>query len=134
MRYRVTHLLCSFVVIAFISLSDHIPQPCVLTIPCSCCHKNTLSHLVPGVLVLPIIHIAYLPFSVDKVPSSFYLLLTSPFFSSFFISSFLILASLLCPFNLFFIPFSISFCSFPPSFPFFLSHCGESSMFLYFSY
>lgn len=71
---------CSAVVTAFISLSNHIPQPCILTIimfllsqkysfTSGTCNSCSSKH-----------HIAYLPFSVGKVPSYFYFLLTFPFF------------------------------------------------------
>lgn len=94
--------------------------------------KYSVSHLIPRILVLPSIHISYLPFLVGKVPSSFYFLFTFPFFFFFFMSSFLFFSSFLCPFNLFFIPLPISsyFALSPPSFPFFLSHSEITSVFL----
>lgn len=101
----------------------------------------SFSHLAPGVLVLPSIHIAYLPFSVDKF--YFYFLLTfflflffSPFFlfpSHFLFFSLLSLSS--CPpfsfsplcsahFISFFIPFPISsYFALFSLFLFFLSRC-----------
>lgn len=45
--------------------------------------KYAVSHLAPGVLVLPSTHMAYLPFSVGKFSSCFYLLSTFFCFLSF---------------------------------------------------
>lgn len=111
MSYRVIHMRCSFAITVFISLSDHIPQYCVPIVSCSCCHRNTLfciwyqEFLFFQAFTLCFCHFPWASFPhLFLFPSRF--LSLSPF--SFFISSFLFFTSLLCSYNLFFIPFPIS--------------------------
>lgn len=129
MSCHVIHLHCSFAVIAFISLPDHIPQYCVLMVSCSCYHRSTALHLAPRVCALPSVFTsAYLPFSMGKFSSRFYFLLAFSCSLSFLFLC--ILLSLSHLFSRLISPLSYSFTSHFAiffTFLFFLSFCEIAS-------